>query len=384
MKKFLLLFTTLAIGALLMETGVRVLNLHEPLIWTPDARFGWKPIPGAKRLYTDEGYGLVEINTQGYRDKERAFRKDTGTIRIGVFGDSQTEAIQVHLDQTYHAKLQKLFVARQQNVEVLNFGVTGYSPAQVLLTLQQEVDRYDLDIIVVALFLDNDVSGSIPELSVSTTGTPFLISGTSQAGKPREFDYSQAEQSHEEFHREPKYTIRKHSGLYRFIFKIKNSFNTCGDHCQSSSIPTRYELYLEKHSDIWNEAWNTFDQTLLEIKALSEDRNKSLVLLSIPAGQTISKDAWTNIIQSQPAMMGAVWDLSGPENRLARFAQLHSIPLIQPYEQFLKVSPEKKLYFGNVGHLTVEGHEAIAREVFPQLQILVQNFLTSQQSLVKN
>ena len=367
MKATLMLVTTIVIGVLLMETGVRVLNLHEPLIWAPDAEFGWNPIPGAKRLYTNEGYGEVAINALGYRDRQRAIAKTPGTTRIGVFGDSQTEAIQVHLDQTYHYRLQEMFTANEQNVEVLNFGVTGYSPAQVLLTLQQEIERYDLDIIVVSLFLDNDVSGSVPELSVSTTGTPFIVPGIS----PVAFDYSRSQQSHQDFFKEPKHTIRKYSGLYRFIFKIKNSMTQCGENCQTKPVPTRYELYRQQPADIWSQAWEAFDQTVLEIKRLVESHNKALVLLSIPAGQTVNQLAWNNILNQHPAMSNETWDLYGAEKRLGEFASTHSMQLIQPYEQFVASASDTKLHFGNVGHLTSEGHKKIAQHAFPILENLL-------------
>ncbi len=346
-----------------MEAGVRALNMHEPLIWAPDAKFGWKPIACAKRLYTDEGHGLVEISSHGYRDRERQTTKNTDTVRVGVFGDSQTEAIQVHLEETYHYQLQEMFTNNKQNIEVLNFGVTGYSPTQVLLTIQQEMEKYDLDVIVVSLFLDNDVSGSIAELSVSTTGTPFIVPGKN----PIEFDYTQAVESHQSFFQEPKYSIRKHSGLYRFIFKIKNSLTQCGENCQVKPIPTRYELYLDNPDEIWNKAWSVFDQTLVEIKRLVESHNRPLLFLSIPAGQTVSPAAWENIVEQHPDMADQIWNLAAAEQRLASFCQQHSIPLIQPYQSFKEKAATTKLHFGNVGHLTAEGHTEIARAIYPQL-----------------
>ena len=367
MKATLLLLSTLAIGALLMEFGVRLLNLHEPLIWAPHAEFGWKPIPGAERLYTGEGYGQVKINSHGYRDRPRTVVKQAATTRIGIFGDSQTEAIQVHLDETYHYLLQEMLDTQSRPVEVLNFGVTGYSPAQILLTLQQEIDRWDLDIIVVSFFLDNDVSGSIPKLSVSTTGTPFLVTGHT----PVRFDYSRSEHSHREFFQEPKYTIRKYSGLYRFIFKLKNSFTRCGSNCSEQPIPTRYALYLEQPPEIWHEAWQVFDETVLEIKRLADSKDKTLIFMSIPAGQTINRQAWDNILAQHPAMRDESWNLLSAEQRFADFAQAHDITLVTAASHFAEKAKTTQLHFGNVGHLTREGHQEMANVAYPALSAAV-------------
>ena len=98
-----------------------------------------------------------------------------------------------------------------------------------------------------------------------------------------------------------------------------------------------------------------------------ESHNKSLLFLSIPAGQTVSSAAWENIVEQHPDMADQTWNLAAAEQRLASFCQQHSIPLIQPYQSFIEKAATIKLHFGNFGHLTAEGHTEIAKAAYPQL-----------------
>lgn len=362
-KNFALLCFSLLLSLGIMEIAVRVMNLHEPIVWKPHPKFGWVHIPGATRLWTEEGHGLIEINDLGYRDLPRTVEKPANTIRVGVFGDSQTEAVQVHVDQTFSYLLQEQLVKSGHSIEVLNFGTNGYSPTQELLLLSKEVDRYELDVVLVGLFLDNDVSGSLAKLSVSTSGTPFI----KQATGPLEFDYSQAEASTESFAKQPKAALREYLGTYRFAYKLYTTFShkPCEGDCDNDTIPTRYELYKENPSETWTEAWAMFERSLIEIKRVTDEKNIPLVFLSIPAGQTVNQDAWSNILDMNPAMESENWQLFGPEKRLAGIASDLNVPLVQPYEKFSKHDERTTFYFGNVGHLTSKGHETITEDLYP-------------------
>ena len=165
--KLALLGTSVLVAITLCEIGLRVTGLDFPRVWEPDAEVGWRPIPGAVRRFTDEGDGLVEINSLGLRDRERPGPLDAKTPRIAVFGDSMTEADQVNLPDTYTARLEESLRQSGQGAEVWNFGVTGYSPIQELLLFRKEAAKYRPRVVVLSIFLDNDVSGCHPSLSVA-------------------------------------------------------------------------------------------------------------------------------------------------------------------------------------------------------------------------
>jgi hypothetical protein len=128
----------------------------------PDPQRGWGPEPGAEGWQRLEGRALVRINQAGMRDRLRPVQKAPDVFRIAVLGDSFAEAVQVPIEQTFWFILQNELNAcdpfQGRKVQVLNFGVSGYSTAQELLSLRHRVWPYQPDLILLAFFHGNDVT----------------------------------------------------------------------------------------------------------------------------------------------------------------------------------------------------------------------------------
>jgi len=112
-------------------------------LYTNDPQRGWALRGGAHGWVVEEAKQYVRINRDGFRDRERRMEKPAHTTRIAVLGNSWTEALQVPLESTFCAvmerELARCAAASDNRVEVLNFGTSGYSSAQELLTLRLEV-----------------------------------------------------------------------------------------------------------------------------------------------------------------------------------------------------------------------------------------------------
>ena len=108
------------------------------------------------------------MNSAGFRDYERSKNKPENGLRIALLGDSYTEALQVKLEDTYGAimeeKLKQCPVLKNRKVEVMNFGVSGYSTAQELMTLRYHVWDYQPDLVMLAFYAGNDLSNNSPNL----------------------------------------------------------------------------------------------------------------------------------------------------------------------------------------------------------------------------
>lgn len=114
-----------------------------------DANLGWKVRPNADARHVKPGVYEVEIhtNTFGLRGSHPGtLDKQPGITRIGVFGCSQTFGETVDNDETYVALLNKSL----NDTETLNFGVRGYGTDQMFLYYQEQADKYNLDIVVIA------------------------------------------------------------------------------------------------------------------------------------------------------------------------------------------------------------------------------------------
>jgi hypothetical protein len=358
--KVLLLGGSIVFALLVIEVALRLLGKDEALVWQPDARLGWHHVPGARRHWTEEGDGLLEINTLGYRDRHREIAKRADSFRIGIFGDSMTEGVQVNLEDTFCYLLEEKLRQSGFPVEVFNFGISNYSPIQEYLLFKRESLRFNLDVVILALFLDNDVSDCHPSLARGGDGAPFVSFRNGAAS----FDYSRPEESYANYHRAGLHFIRTYSAIYRLLRNWhKAHARRAVEAAQRDAIPQRYRLYQNELEPDWEEAWSTVEQLLLLFAGTAKSVKKPFVVLSIPAGQVVNEEAWRNILRHHPLMKHEAWDLDGPDRRLRAFAERHDMLLLQPYPVFRSEPRFNTLHFGDVGHLTVHGHRLIAETI---------------------
>jgi hypothetical protein len=167
---------------LLIEIGLRMLHVEfQPVFFTLSRQRGWVLRSGATGEVVNENKQYVHINSNGFHDKERTLGTPINTARIAVLGNSWTEAMQVPLGKTFPSLLEQRFSRSQcfggRNVEVLNFGVSGYSTAQELLTLQQEVVKYHPDVVLATFYAARDVANNVREFNNTTdpAESPYFL-----------------------------------------------------------------------------------------------------------------------------------------------------------------------------------------------------------------
>ena len=90
--------------------------------------------PNSTNFYRNDRGDFVKrkINKWGYYDKNYNKEKEDGYIRIGFFGDSYTQAIQVPLKETFYYLIEDSL--KKYKIETLSFGVSGFSTFQSYLT----------------------------------------------------------------------------------------------------------------------------------------------------------------------------------------------------------------------------------------------------------
>jgi D-alanyl-lipoteichoic acid acyltransferase DltB (MBOAT superfamily) len=99
-------------------------------------------------------------NQWGMRDKEYTRAKAPGTLRIALLGPSHVMGNGVPDGETFEAIVEERLKhgfeqPRFQNVEVLNFGVDGYSLVQQLAILEDRVLSFSPDIVIVTHYHRN-------------------------------------------------------------------------------------------------------------------------------------------------------------------------------------------------------------------------------------
>lgn len=149
------------VWAIGLEVAIRVFGIGPEIssVWrgnyqlASDAVLGYELVPGSAD-------GSARINAHGMRDAEVDLVKPKGTIRVAVVGDSIAFGLGVPQESTFAARAERLLAkyfreAGEPKVEVLNFGVTGYSFGQILRTVRTKVMPFEPDLIFYAYSLND-------------------------------------------------------------------------------------------------------------------------------------------------------------------------------------------------------------------------------------
>jgi D-alanyl-lipoteichoic acid acyltransferase DltB (MBOAT superfamily) len=99
-------------------------------------------------------------NRWGMRDKDYALEKTPGTLRIALLGPSHVMGNGVPDGATFEALVEERLNSEQlhprfQNVEILNFGVDGYSLVQQLAMLENRVLDFSPDVVIITHYHRN-------------------------------------------------------------------------------------------------------------------------------------------------------------------------------------------------------------------------------------
>ncbi|MFN2415830.1 MAG: SGNH/GDSL hydrolase family protein, partial [Pyrinomonadaceae bacterium] len=147
------------------EVFLRAAGYSYQTFYRPDDALGYALEPGAEGWHKKEGRSYVRVNSDGLRDREYARRKPPNTLRIAVLGDSYAEALQVSEEDGFTSVVERRLgecpALGGRAVEVINFGVSGYSTAQELLTLRRKVWAYEPDVVLLMVTTNNDVTDNV-------------------------------------------------------------------------------------------------------------------------------------------------------------------------------------------------------------------------------
>ena len=122
-----------------------------------DPKLGWSNNPGVSGTFErDEFRFPISINQFGLRQAAVSKQKSSSIFRIAVLGDSFVWGIGVPDEQRLTEQLQM----NLPGTEVLNFGVSGYSPVQYFLMLD-DVLEFAPDLVVIVFCLGNDYGDNV-------------------------------------------------------------------------------------------------------------------------------------------------------------------------------------------------------------------------------
>ncbi len=139
-----------------------------PRLSVSDNTLGWKykhtPQKVTRRRAADVVYD-VYINQDGFRDDE--FRRSEDCYRIMVLGDSFVFGIETNQEEILTSLLEKKVeeASDREEIDVMNFGMPGFSPAQELLCLKKYAGTFPPDVVILLLHEGNDFKDNFAVLT---------------------------------------------------------------------------------------------------------------------------------------------------------------------------------------------------------------------------
>jgi hypothetical protein len=92
----------------------------------------------------------VATNSKGLRDREIAYERTPGALRVVMIGDSGTLGWGVRPEQTYSKLLEAMFAEKDIKAEVVNTGVGNFKTIQKVEYFLTETHKYNPDLLVMA------------------------------------------------------------------------------------------------------------------------------------------------------------------------------------------------------------------------------------------
>jgi len=162
----------------LFEAGLRLAGgaeaapVFQQLFLQDPAMGGYRLRPGARAHFRTADFETdIAINSSGVRDREIP-PKPPGERRIVVLGDSLVLAVQVEMQETFCALLERRLNAERKadepTIRVVNAGVQGYGPVEELAFFDRVVRTFEPDVVLVAVYVGNDA------MEASDTGDTIL------------------------------------------------------------------------------------------------------------------------------------------------------------------------------------------------------------------
>jgi hypothetical protein len=385
-KKELLLAALVFLAIpVLGEISLRVAGMHfDAQLYCPNRGRGWGLRPGANGFVSIETPQIVRINSNGFHDEERDHEKPANTIRIAVLGNSWTEALQVPLEKMYTSVLQEKLNGNscfaEKRVEVLNFGVAGYSTGQELLTLQQEVWNYHPDVVLLAFYPARDIANNVRELNnaADPERSPYFVDRGGQLVLDDSFRSLPALQPRQIALQNAGYRFNQHiqvlqavNALQRFG-KLRVAMAAARQRAENFGMDNlEYAIYAPPSLPAMQTAWHVTEGLLLAMRdEVAAHGAKFRVVMLATRPQVIPDPAK----RAEVMRKLGVSDLSYADHRIQEFGAKAGIAVIHLAPPLSAYAEEHQVYINGfntknwgAGHWNETGHrlaaEAIANDL---------------------
>jgi len=329
----------------------------------PDQAIGVRYRPYSTIVYTKAGERVDSlVNRDGFLDADHAGDKPPGSVRVGFFGDSYVEALQVPLEQRFFRRLPD----RVQAVpfEYFGFGMSGFGTVHSYLNARVWDKTYDLDA-VVYVFVENDPGDNIARINKNPR-RPFALLAEEEPGFTIDRSFEERNRLLDTF----PYNFLRNIKNRSFALQIVQHRLSLLPPAGASSAPASQSnavsppsLASDPNENDLPGAWNESDRAyagrlgraiLTEWAREARTQGRRFYVLYMPRG--------SKFLSTEPA--GKTW-----KPWLMETCRALNIQVIDPSEAFLK--RERSGVPVYVDHLTAQGHAVLGEALQGWLETVV-------------
>jgi lysophospholipase L1-like esterase len=346
----------LAAGYLLIKP------LSPPLV--PDQYRHHRLVPNSNAQFTQRDFSYVQrVNNLGMRGEDRSVEKRPNTIRIVTLGDSFTMGKGVEDDETFSVGIERILNDRLAacssglTVEVLNGGVDSYAPILSYIQLKRDIAPLKPDLIIHNL----DVSDLVQEAAyrqIAEYSADGEILGVPQRDVREQSLTDRA-----------RTWVEKHLFLTRLLFYYANRAFGFKD-LAVRDVVTQASFEVAAHTlqgDTVDrdKQWADLFDSIGKLRELTARIGADYLLTTYPWGHQVNDREW------MPGRYGFMPEGASASDvswqRVRAFASANDIPYLDLLPAFRAYQGDAPLYFEYDNHLTVRGHELMARSLADHL-----------------
>jgi len=376
----------LIVGILIAEIALRLIGYSSPEFYVTDASRGYRLRPGVSGWYSKENKVYIQINSDGLRDREHSTQKPPNTFRIAIVGDSYAEALQVPQDATFWSVMGNGLQTCSPNkqIEIINFGVSGYGTAQELITLRDQVWKYSPDLVLLAVTTSNDITDNVrnlkkardipyfnyrdnqPVIDDSFRETPEFQWRQSTIGRFGRGvrDHLRVVQAIIQGHRE----LRIRLASWRSKKEPDKPRNDGQKAIPSQELGTDNFIYVEPMDQTWNEAWSLTEELIQTMRNEVIANKSRFVVITLSNGIQVAP---TPQVRTDFMQRFGSKDLFYPDRRIKALGNRYGFEVINLAPELLDYAEAHNVFlhgFGSnlgSGHWNEKGHQ-VAGEILGQ------------------
>lgn len=373
--RLIFVLTGLAIGTIAAELALRVLQPGQtPIGYRFDPYTGARLTADQRVWQKREGRALVTTNSRGFRDREHPYEKPAGTFRIAVLGDSYAEAVQVELDETFWSVMQEeLQTCRPDHVrqiEVLNFGISGYGTAQELQMLRHYVWQYDPDLVLLAFLSANDVRNNSRQLEPARQRPFFTLQDDRLVLDDSFRDDPERVRFEDSTWLQFKDWLIRRFELCALIYRWRHREETrqTRDRQELAERGLSDRIYLSTPPDeTWRDAWEVTERLIEQMHREASEKDVPFLVMSVTSAIVVNPERGPR--EALRKKLG-VDDLLHPDRWIERIGRENGFPVVVLSESMQQRAEKTGTYyhgFSNTrmgsGHWNARGHRFAGERV---------------------